>query len=1135
MSVLPISRRVFLTCVLSTIVLTVAPAQVNFTGPQPGDVYREFSRAMPATGDTWRVTDPNINLGVYPQADPFVPNPRVPLTVSDLQGATRVEAVISLWGGHIGTTGKKVRFNNNSWITIPELGSQNGIPAGHNGQCYINEVTVTVNVPLAHLITGTNYFEGTNTGQTCYNFGWGQHGWYNLMLRVYYNPSQKSHPTGRISTPSTGGTIGENPTVAATVTGGSVDRIDFLASYYGYDTDGDGVYTGYHYDYHPASVSEGSMNIRNHVGTATGSSRQVTWNTQWVPDQAQGGIRLLARMRDASGVWYCTEEVTGLSLSRAGSVKLYVSSTLRERAWARGDLPVVTSTVTIPSSESVADATAAVYHNRTWNGIDSAREPGETHYRRFNGWTDGEYGDNHFYSYDVRTVPINQLKQGTNTFSFYSETTKHHGIEILWPGPALTVRYGSAPSSVPPSITAHPSNQTIAEGETATFTVAATGSSPLAFQWQKNSSDISGATGASYTTPVVAAADSGSRYRCVVANPHGTATSNEGLLSVIRVLPPSITADPTPKTVLDGQPASFSVTATGTAPLTFQWQKNAVNIAGANGSTYNIAAAVYADSGALFRCIVSNLKGADTSNSALLSVTAVAPAIITHPANQQVSVGDTATFTVIASGSLPRSYEWLKDGSPIPGANAASYSIVAATADSGAAFRCRVTNGAGSVTSDPGYLIVGTFPPTITAHPVQAFVGLNETATFSVTATGTKPLTYQWQRDSVDIPGANAPSYTTPPIVSDDNGRSYRCVVTNDYGTDTSEAAILSVTSDALNMIANGGFELGTVPWVFYSNGSASFANDSAGPQTPHAAHLAVATPGDNVQLYQTKITLDRDTSYTLLFKAYSSSGHDFEVNLHKHVSPYTNYGLAETVFDLATSWKDFRKDFTAAGFSGTANDGRLRFWLSPYDATGDRFFIDDVVLVKTSTLVAPTITRQPLGTSAKEGETATFSVVVSGTTPFTYQWEKNLVAITGANSASYTTPPVTLADHNVQFRCVVTNLVGSVTSDPALLSIVPLDVKQTPEQPKQFYLAQNHPNPFNPSTVIRFGLPTGAHVTIKVNNLLGQEVRTLVDEFLVAGTHQITFRADGLPSGMYLYRMQSGSFIATKKLVLIK
>jgi hypothetical protein len=216
--------------------------------------------------------------------------------------------------------------------------------------------------------------------------------------------------------------------------------------------------------------------------------------------------------------------------------------------------------------------------------------------------------------------------------------------------------------------------------------------------------------------------------------------------------------------------------------------------------------------------------------------------------------------------------------------------------------------------------------------------------------------------------------------------------------------------------------------------------------------------------------------------------------------------------------------------------DGRFRFWIAPYDASGDRFFIDDVVLVKTSTLVAPTITRPPLARSVNEGETATFSVVVSGTTPFTYQWEKNQAAIQGATSASYTTPPVTLADNNAQFRCVVTNLVGSVTSDPALLTVVTTDVKATPEAlPNQYYLAQNHPNPFNPSTIIQFALPASGRVTIKVSNLLGQEVRTLVDDFMGAGMHQVTFHAEGLPSGVYLYRMQSGSYVATKKLVLLK
>ena len=69
-------KRMFWICAIMVACFTAATAQVNFTGPQPGDVYREYTRSMPpASGDAWRVTDPNINLSLYPQAAPFLPNP----------------------------------------------------------------------------------------------------------------------------------------------------------------------------------------------------------------------------------------------------------------------------------------------------------------------------------------------------------------------------------------------------------------------------------------------------------------------------------------------------------------------------------------------------------------------------------------------------------------------------------------------------------------------------------------------------------------------------------------------------------------------------------------------------------------------------------------------------------------------------------------------------------------------------------------------------------------------------------------------------------------------------------------------------------------------------------------------------
>ncbi len=87
----------------------------------------------------------------------------------------------------------------------------------------------------------------------------------------------------------------------------------------------------------------------------------------------------------------------------------------------------------------------------------------------------------------------------------------------------------------------------------------------------------------------------------------------------------------------------------------------------------------------------------------------------------------------------------------------------------------------------------------------------------------------------------------------------------------------------------------------------------------------------------------------------------------------------------------------------------------------------------------------------------------------------------------------------------------------------------------KQFSLSQNYPNPFNPSTVISYQLPVDEHVTLKVFNLLGQEIATLVDEVQEAGELSVEWDASGFPSGMYYYMMKAGTYEETKKLILMK
>jgi hypothetical protein len=88
---------------------------------------------------------------------------------------------------------------------------------------------------------------------------------------------------------------------------------------------------------------------------------------------------------------------------------------------------------------------------------------------------------------------------------------------------------------------------------------------------------------------------------------------------------------------------------------------------------------------------------------------------------------------------------------------------------------------------------------------------------------------------------------------------------------------------------------------------------------------------------------------------------------------------------------------------------------------------------------------------------------------------------------------------------------------------------------PKNFELHQNYPNPFNPTTMIKYNLPKSSHVALKIYNLVGQEIATLVNELQSAGEYEITWQPKGLPSGLYFYKIQAGDFSETKKIILQK
>src|SRR2546421_30168 len=147
-----------------------------------------------------------------------------------------------------------------------------------------------------------------------------------------------------------------------------------------------------------------------------------------------------------------------------------------------------------------------------------------------------------------------------------------------------------------PSITAQPAGQTVTVGQTATFTVAATGTAPLSYQWRKNGVAIAGMTSSSYTIPAATTADNGAQFTVVLSNSVGSVTSSVAMLTVSAAsVAPSITTPPASQTVTAGQTASFSVAATGTAPLSYRWNRNGTTISGATSSSYTTPATSSSD------------------------------------------------------------------------------------------------------------------------------------------------------------------------------------------------------------------------------------------------------------------------------------------------------------------------------------------------------------------------------------------------------------------------------------------------------------------------------------------------------------------------------------------------------------
>lgn len=352
---------------------------------------------------------------------------------------------------------------------------------------------------------------------------------------------------------------------------------------------------------------------------------------------------------------------------------------------------------------------------------------------------------------------------------------------------------------IPPSFTTQPVGGNVNMGSTFALSVAVTGSPIPTLQWFRDGVEIPGATSATYTTPAFTQGDTHGAFWCVATNSSQAVRSAIAHVYSNDVSASLALAAGVPTSGVVGTRFAGSVYASGgRRPFTFAVTAGTLPaglaLDAASGVISGTPTTVTASASLTIRVTDADAATATTSFSLGVVANNLLPVITTQPAAASIGVGGAISFTVAASGASPFTYQWRKGGVAIVGAVGPSYTINSAQTSHAGTYDVVVTNAHGSATSTGAALTVSAVAPSIVRQPSAVSVTAGQPASFSVSVSGTDPMTYQWRKDGVAISGATARIYTIASTVTGDAG-AYTVVVTNSAGTVTSSAASLAVAA----------------------------------------------------------------------------------------------------------------------------------------------------------------------------------------------------------------------------------------------------------------------------------------------------------------------------------------------------
>jgi alpha-tubulin suppressor-like RCC1 family protein len=337
---------------------------------------------------------------------------------------------------------------------------------------------------------------------------------------------------------------------------------------------------------------------------------------------------------------------------------------------------------------------------------------------------------------------------------------------------------------IPPTITSQSGSTNVLAGQSFSLSVTPAGTAPFTYRWMFENATLSGAINPTLAIANAQPANEGI-YRVAIANSAGSVT---GAFMFVRVLPsaPVILSNPLSLSLPASSNATFSVTAAGSQPLTYQWLFNSAAISGATASQYSLSGIQSGNNGS-YKVVVSNSLGSATSAIATLTVTPLAPYFVTQPVGAAVSAGANRTLTGLANGSQPIGYQWQRNGTNLTGASQTALALTSVAAADSGAYTLVVSNLAGVCTSAVAQLTVYQ-SPTLVQGLTNQVVDIGSTVWLAVSGLGSPTLVYTWQLNGQAITGTGQTVLLTN--IQPSQAGYYRVTVTNQYGSVSSTGRV---------------------------------------------------------------------------------------------------------------------------------------------------------------------------------------------------------------------------------------------------------------------------------------------------------------------------------------------------------